>query len=94
MPSVFVVPADGICSLWKRDFGTFPPADAHQNYTGFGHTKKGSSCPLLGVKRTSPSALHMSAYDPKRTLTPGQNVLTTLFQSARLLDHVVLGFGE
>ena len=24
-------------------------------------------CPLLGVKRTSPSALHMSAFDPKRT---------------------------
>ena len=23
--------------------------------------------PLLGVKRTSPSALHMSAFDPKRT---------------------------
>jgi hypothetical protein len=36
----------------------------------------------------------MSAFDPKRTLTPGQNVLTTLFQSARLLDHVVLGFGN
>jgi len=29
---------------------------------------------LLGVKRTSPAALHMSAYDPKRTsagVTPG-----------------------
>ena len=26
------------------------------------------TCPLSGVKRTSPNALHMSAYDPKRTL--------------------------
>src|SRR4029079_9603137 len=25
---------------------------------------------LLGVERTSPGALHMSAYDPKRTLDP------------------------
>jgi len=24
-------------------------------------------CPLLGVKRTSPGNLRMSAYDPKRT---------------------------
>ena len=24
-------------------------------------------CPLSGVKRTSPCALHMSAFDPKRT---------------------------
>jgi len=27
-----------------------------------------SQCPLLGVKRTSACALHMSAFDPKRTL--------------------------
>ena len=27
-------------------------------------------CPLLGVKRTCRFALHMSAYDPKRTSTP------------------------
>ena len=26
-----------------------------------------SECPLLGTKRTSASALHMSAFDPKRT---------------------------
>ena len=26
------------------------------------------TCPLLGVKRTCHFALHMSAYDPKRTL--------------------------
>src|SRR6478609_6744043 len=26
-----------------------------------------SACPLLGVKRTCPFALHMSANDPKRT---------------------------
>ena len=27
-------------------------------------------CPLSGVKRTCPFALHMSANDPKRTLRP------------------------
>ena len=32
-----------------------------------GHTELHRTCPLLGVKRTSPSALHMSAFDPKRT---------------------------
>ncbi|MGB6560518.1 MAG: hypothetical protein WBE96_24370, partial [Pseudolabrys sp.] len=30
-----------------------------------------SQCPLLGVKRTSACALHMSAFDPKRTLGDG-----------------------
>ena len=25
--------------------------------------------PAIGTKQTSPSALHMSAFDPKRTLT-------------------------
>ena len=32
-----------------------------------GHTALHCTCPLSGVKRTSPSALHMSAFDPKRT---------------------------
>ena len=32
-----------------------------------GPAARDTECPLLGVKRTSPSALHMSAYDPKRT---------------------------
>ena len=77
-----IEPADGTCSLRRRDFGTFPPADARQNYNSFGHTKKRRQCPLLtqsrhrllhrtcplsGVKRTSAIAAHMSAFDPKRT---------------------------
>ena len=33
-----------------------------------GHYNRPSECPLSRVKRTSPSALHMSAFDPKRTL--------------------------
>ena len=33
-----------------------------------GHTELHCTCPLSGTKRTSPSALHMSAFDPKRTL--------------------------
>ena len=32
-----------------------------------GHTELHCTCPLLGVKQTSPSALHISAFDPKRT---------------------------
>ena len=32
-----------------------------------------SQCPLLGVKRTSACALHMSAFDPKRTLGGSNN---------------------
>ena len=31
-----------------------------------GHELVHRTCPLLGVKRTSLFALHMSAYDPKR----------------------------
>src|SRR6476620_6675298 len=30
-----------------------------------------TECLFLGVKRTSPTALHMSAFDPKRTCTSG-----------------------
>ena len=32
-----------------------------------GHSQLHRTCPLLGVKQTSLFALHMSAYDPKRT---------------------------
>ena len=32
-----------------------------------GHTELHRTCPLLGVKRTCRFALHMSAFDPKRT---------------------------
>ena len=32
-----------------------------------GHSNDTSECPLLGVKQTSRFALHMSAFDPKRT---------------------------
>jgi hypothetical protein len=32
-----------------------------------GHFYLHRTCPLLGVKRTWPSALQMSAFDPKRT---------------------------
>ena len=33
-----------------------------------GHKVMHRTCPLLDVKRTSPSAMHRSAFDPKRTL--------------------------
>ena len=33
-----------------------------------GHSNDTSECPLLGVKQTSRFPLHMSAFDPKRTL--------------------------
>src|SRR5262245_49823876 len=45
------VPADGICSPGKRDFGTFPPAGARQNYNSFGYMKKRRQCPLLAQSR-------------------------------------------
>src|SRR5262249_38418922 len=34
------------------------------------HSSLHCTCPLLGAKRTCRFALHMSAFDPKRTLTP------------------------
>jgi len=40
---------------------TFPTKAQRNNKT------LGASCPLLGVKRTYLFALHVSAYDPKRT---------------------------
>src|SRR5262249_7455886 len=33
-------------------------------------------CPLLGLKRTCVSALHMSAFDPKRTSCPSCRIAT------------------
>ena len=36
-----------------------------------GHPELHCTCPLLGVKRTLVCALHMSAFDPKRTLGIG-----------------------
>ena len=47
LPEGYRMPADGICSLWKRDFGIFPLADARQNYISFRYTKKRRSCPLM-----------------------------------------------
>src|SRR5262245_45622409 len=35
-----------------------------------GHGLVHCTCLLLGVKRTSPGALQMSAFDPKRTSSP------------------------
>ena len=37
-----------------------------------GHRPVHCTCPLSGAKRTSACAVHMSAYDPKRTLAPFQ----------------------
>ncbi len=37
-----------------------------------GHPYLQRTCPLSGVKRTCRFALHMSAFDPKRTLAPFQ----------------------
>ena len=39
-----------------------------------GHAELHCTCPLLGVKRTCPFALHMSAYDPKRTSAASDTV--------------------
>ena len=39
-----------------------------------GHWLVRCTCPLSGVKRTCFFALHMSACDPKRTLTPASNL--------------------
>jgi len=39
-----------------------------------GHGLLHRTCPLLGVKRTCPFALHMSANDPKRTFGPTSNL--------------------
>src|SRR5262245_57458917 len=38
-----------------------------------GHSKLHRTCPLSGVKRTSVSALQMSAFDPKRTCAARKN---------------------
>ena len=39
-----------------------------------GHDVLRRTCPLSGVKRTLPLALHMSAFDPKRTSAgPGRH---------------------
>jgi hypothetical protein len=40
-----------------------------------GHKVVHCTCPLLGAKRTWPFALHMSAFDPKRTLAGGQTYM-------------------
>src|SRR5262245_64779812 len=47
-----------------------------------GHRLLHCTCPLSGVKRTCPFALHMSAYDPKRTCPTG------LIQISAQLDQV------
>jgi hypothetical protein len=49
------VPADGICSLWKRDFCACPLADASENYTSFGpHEKRALTSPS-GTSRHRPT---------------------------------------
>ena len=58
----------------RQRFPTQCPLLAHS-----GHGFVRCQCPLLGVKRTSPNALHMSAFDPKRTSTARD-----LFRSASL----------
>ena len=40
-----------------------------------GHEVLRRTCPLLGVKQTSLFALHMSAFDPKRTSVAPSRVL-------------------
>jgi hypothetical protein len=41
---------------------------------------------LLGVKRTWPIAVHMSAFDPKRTLSGGPLRLTLMEIGKRTID--------
>ena len=42
------------------------PRCRHVRYWPKADMPIGRTCPRLGVKRTSPGALHMSAFDPKR----------------------------
>ena len=39
----------------------------HENGTSSPLMARAGECPLSGVKRTWPIAVHMSAFDPKRT---------------------------
>jgi hypothetical protein len=47
-----------------------------------GHQDRAAECPLLGVKRTLRFQGVMSAFDPKRTLTP------PFPEQASLYDHI------
>ena len=47
----------------------------------FERSRTADLCPLLGVKRTCHFALHMSAYDPKRTLPPDDSSLPPAINS-------------
>ena len=55
-----------------------------------GHRLVHCTCPLLGVKQTWAGAVHMSAYDPKRTfgghlITSGRLYGTVVFLNLRRL---------
>ena len=58
-----------------------------------GHPTLRRTCPLLGVKRTWPAALHMSAYDPKRTFGSRRCLLVTL-RGRRVLERAVVESGD
>src|SRR6516164_10345696 len=72
----FYMPADGVLSAYKRDFGTSRCASRAKDYSSFrriqngaqcpllaqsGHSNRPDRCPLLGVKRTLPEPAPMSA---------------------------------
>ena len=54
----------------------------------FGQIACAAQCPLLGVKRTGRFALHMSAYDQKRTSVSGSSLSPEQVQ--RLLRITIL----
>ena len=61
-----------IANVSPLNLGGF--AAVHESAIGTKRTSElHRTCPLLGVKQTSLFALHMSAYDPKRTSTASIN---------------------
>ena len=58
------------CVNLRASLGSLASAQPELSMTesAFGTKSVHCECPLLGVKRTCHFALHMSAYDPKRTL--------------------------
>src|SRR5262245_1575296 len=57
------------------------------NFTEYKECER--TCPLSGVKRTWPSAPHMSAFDPKRTL-PATRIGRLKFRSIDLEDALCI----
>jgi hypothetical protein len=56
-----------------------------------GRRRSGSECPFLALKRTKAGRFSTSAYDPKRTTDPKDNIAADKLRSAseiaRLIHH-------